>query len=267
MKQERGISMYKIVRKKELNPTVTLMEIEAPLVARKAKAGQFIIFRAKEDSERIPLTIAGYDRQKGTVDIIFQIVGAGTEILNSLNEGEYIQDFVGPLGRPTEIEGLKKVAVVGGGNTALEDAVYLSNLAKKVYVIHRRDEFRADESIVDKLKEKENVKFVYNSNVTKLNSNEKLESIEVTDKEGNIKTIEVSGIFIAVGRIPENENFSKIINLDEQGYIIAKEDCHTNVPGIFTSGDNRTKDLRQLVTATSDGAMAATEAVKYINNK
>ena len=115
MKQERGISMYKIVKKKELNPTVTLMEIEAPLVARKAKAGQFIIFRAKEDSERIPLTIAGYDREKGTVDIIFQIVGAGTEILNSLNEGEYIQDFVGPLGRPTEIEGLKKVAVVGGG--------------------------------------------------------------------------------------------------------------------------------------------------------
>lgn len=107
--------MYKIVRKKELNPTVTLMEIEAPLVARKAKAGQFIIVRAKEDSERIPLTIAGYDRDKGTVDIIFQIVGAGTEILNSLNEGEYIQDFVGPLGRPTEIEGLKKVAVVGGG--------------------------------------------------------------------------------------------------------------------------------------------------------
>lgn len=107
--------MYKIVKKKELNPTVTFMQVEAPLVARKAKAGQFIIFRAKEDSERIPLTIAGYDRDKGTVDIIFQIVGAGTEILNSLNEGEYIHDFVGPLGKATEIEGLKKVAVVGGG--------------------------------------------------------------------------------------------------------------------------------------------------------
>lgn len=107
--------MFKIVSKKELNPTVTFMSVEAPLVAKKAKAGQFIIFRAKEDSERIPLTIAGYDREKGTVDIIFQIVGAGTEVLNSLNEGEYIQDFVGPLGNPTEIEGLKKVAVVGGG--------------------------------------------------------------------------------------------------------------------------------------------------------
>ena len=107
--------MYKIVKKESLNPTVTLMEIEAPLVARKAEPGQFIIFRATEDGERIPLTIAGYDREKGTVTIIFQIVGAGTEILNSLNVGDYVQDFVGPLGNATETDGLKKVAVVGGG--------------------------------------------------------------------------------------------------------------------------------------------------------
>lgn len=115
MTWERGKDMYKIVKKQVLNPTVTRMEIEAPLVAKKAKAGQFIIIRAKEDSERIPLTIAGYDREKGTVDIIFQIVGAATEILNSLNENDYVQDFVGPLGKATEIEGLKRVAVVGGG--------------------------------------------------------------------------------------------------------------------------------------------------------
>ena len=107
--------MYKKKKKESLNPTVTLMEIEAPLVARKAEPGQFIIFRATEDGERIPLTIAGYDREKGTVTIIFQIVGAGTEILNSLNVGDYVQDFVGPLGNATETEGLKKVAVVGGG--------------------------------------------------------------------------------------------------------------------------------------------------------
>ncbi len=107
--------MYKIIQKKSLNPTVTLMEVEAPLVARKCEPGQFIILRAKEDSERIPLTIAGYDREKGTVTIIFQIVGGSTEILNSLNEGDSIQDFVGPLGKATETEGLKKVAVVGGG--------------------------------------------------------------------------------------------------------------------------------------------------------
>ena len=107
--------MYKIVRKKELNSAVTLMEIEAPFVARKAKAGQFIIFRVDEKSERVPLTIAGYDREKGTVTVIFQKVGLSTNLLGLKEEGEYIQDFVGPLGRPTDIEGKKRVCVVGGG--------------------------------------------------------------------------------------------------------------------------------------------------------
>ena len=107
--------MVKIVRKKELNPTVTLMEVEAPLVAAKAQAGQFIILRVDEEGERIPLTVAGYDRERGTVTIIFQIVGATTEKLNHLKVGEYIHDFVGPLGMPTHTEGLKKVCVVGGG--------------------------------------------------------------------------------------------------------------------------------------------------------
>ena len=107
--------MFKIVKKRELNPTVTEMVIEAPLIAKKAKAGQFIIIRAKEDSERIPLTIAHYDAAAGTVAIIFQIVGAGTMQLNSLKEGEYVHDVVGPLGKATEIEGLKNVCVVGGG--------------------------------------------------------------------------------------------------------------------------------------------------------
>ncbi len=107
--------MYKIVSKKELNPTVTMMDIEAPFVAAKAQAGQFIILRVDEDGERIPLTVAGYDREKGTVKIIFQIVGATTALLNQKNEGEYICDFAGPLGKPTETEGLKKVCIVGGG--------------------------------------------------------------------------------------------------------------------------------------------------------
>jgi len=107
--------MFKIVRKKVLNPTVTLMEIEAPMVAKKAEPGQFVILRVSDDGERIPLTVADYDRIAGTVTIIFQIVGATTAILNEKNEGEYISDFVGPLGRATHTEGLKKVAVVGGG--------------------------------------------------------------------------------------------------------------------------------------------------------
>ncbi|MFR6055022.1 MAG: sulfide/dihydroorotate dehydrogenase-like FAD/NAD-binding protein [Eubacteriales bacterium] len=107
--------MNKIIRKKNLNPTVTLMEVEAPLIARKAQPGQFIILRVDEDGERIPLTVADYDQEKGTITIIFQIVGATTEKLNRLNEGEYIRDFVGPLGTPSHLDGLKKVAVVGGG--------------------------------------------------------------------------------------------------------------------------------------------------------
>ena len=107
--------MYKIVKKQPLNPTVTRMEIEAPLIAKKAKPGQFIILRVDENGERIPLTVAGYDREKGTVTIIFQIVGATTEKLNHLNEGECLHDFVGPLGVPTHLDGLKKVCVIGGG--------------------------------------------------------------------------------------------------------------------------------------------------------
>ncbi len=107
--------MYRIVSKKSLNPTVTMMNIEAPLVAKKAEAGQFIILRVDEEGERIPLTVAGYDREAGTVKIIFQVVGATTEKLNHKNEGEYIQDFAGPLGVPTETEGLKNVLIVGGG--------------------------------------------------------------------------------------------------------------------------------------------------------
>ena len=107
--------MYKIVKKQPLNPTVTRMEIEAPLIAKKAKPGQFIILRVDENGERIPLTVAGYDREKGTVTIIFQIVGATTEKLNHLNEGECLHDFVGPLGVPTHVDGLKRVCVIGGG--------------------------------------------------------------------------------------------------------------------------------------------------------
>ena len=107
--------MYRIVSKKSLNPTVTQMEIDAPFVAKKARAGQFIILRVDEDGERIPLTVAGYDPEKGTVTIIFQVVGGTTERLNHKNAGEYIADFVGPLGRPTQVENLKKVCVIGGG--------------------------------------------------------------------------------------------------------------------------------------------------------
>ena len=114
---------------------------------------------------------------------------------------------------------------------------------------------------------KDNINIIYNSNVTKLNSKDKLNSIEITDNNGNIKQLDVECLFVAVGRIPENQNFAKIINLNDAGYVIADEDCHTNVDGIFVAGDNRVKLLRQLVTAASDGAIAAIEAIKYLGKK
>lgn len=160
----------------------------------------------------------------------------------------------------------KKVAVVGGGNTALEDALYLADVAEKVYLIHRRSEFRGEDSTVSRLKGKENIQFVLNSNVTKLNAGNKLESIEVASTDGKVRAIEIDGLFVAIGRIPESKAFANLIKLDDAGYIEADEKCHTNVDGIFVAGDSRTKDVRQLVTAVSDGAIAATEAVKYIGN-
>ena len=130
--------MFQIVRKKELNAAVTLMDIQAPFIAKKAKAGQFIIFRIDEQGERVPLTIAGYDREKGTVTIIFQKVGFATKALGNLNEGDYIKDFVGPLGKPTPVEGKKKVCVVGGGvgcAIALPSAAAFKEAGAEVTVI------------------------------------------------------------------------------------------------------------------------------------
>ena len=155
----------------------------------------------------------------------------------------------------------KDVAVVGGGNSALEEALYLSNICNQVYLIHRRDTFKGDQKSVDQVNEKANIKTILNASVAKINGTERLESIELNNGE----VLNISGLFIAVGLIPENENFAKLINLNDFGYVIANEDCTTNVPGIFVAGDCRTKELRQLVTATSDGAVAAVSAIKYIS--
>lgn len=160
----------------------------------------------------------------------------------------------------------KLVAVAGGGNTAVEDALYLADLAEKVYLIHRRDAFRADAALVSKLKERDNVELVLNANVTKLIYEQRLQGVEVTDKlTGETKVLDVAGLFVAVGQVPENQNFARLIDLDASGYAIAGEDCLTKVPGIFVAGDNRVKDVRQLITAASDGAVAATAAIKYLN--
>lgn len=157
------------------------------------------------------------------------------------------------------------VAVAGGGNTALEDAIFLSNYCRRVYVIHRRDSFRGEEKLLQTLKQKENVEFVLNSNIVRLVGEDGLDAVDVEDKfSGERKEIEVSGLFIAIGQEPCNEAFVDLVKLDQIGYIVAGENCRTNVEGIFTAGDCRTKGIRQLTTAAADGAVAALAACEYI---
>ena len=153
----------------------------------------------------------------------------------------------------------KVVAVAGGGNSALYESLYLADIVKKLYLVHRRDEFRGDETLTKKLEEKPNVEFLLGSNVTKLNGKDKLESIEINGE----KNLEVDCLFVAIGREPKN-TFSKI-EKDMNGFIQAGEDCKTNLDGIFVAGDARTKSTRQIVTAVSDGAVAATAATKYLS--
>lgn len=156
----------------------------------------------------------------------------------------------------------KEVAVVGGGNTALEDAIFLSNLCKKVYIIHRRSMFKGEKILQDILNKKNNVEYILNSNVVKINGNELLESI-IINTEGTESELNIDGLFLAIGQIPNNV-YTDIIELDENGYAIASEDCKTKIDGIYVAGDFRTKKVRQLVTAVSDGAIAAINAIEYI---
>ena len=160
----------------------------------------------------------------------------------------------------------KVVAVNGGGNTAVEDATFLSEYVEKVYVIQRRDSFRADKAEVDRLVAKKNVELVLNSTIKALESDASgLTGILVVDKDGKERRIQVDGLFVAIGQAPDNEAFRNEVDLDSKGYISAGEDCSTKTEGIFTAGDCRTKAVRQLATAASDGAVAALAAVNYIN--
>ena len=191
----------------------------------------------------------------------------------------------------------KKVAVVGGGNVALEDVLALADLVEKVYLIHRRDEFKGDEELVKRVRARENVEMVLNSVVVGVEGAGLgggatgagagvsasvsagagvgvsgvgaggLRAVEVENLRGEKRKIEVDGLFVAIGQMPENGSFADLIELDEAGYVLADEKCETNIPGIFVAGDNRSKEVRQLVTATADGAVAAVRAVEYLRGK
>lgn len=155
----------------------------------------------------------------------------------------------------------KEVAVVGGGNTALEDTLFLSNYCSKVYLVHRRDSFRGEKQLLATLKEKENVSFIFNTNITSLVGTDHLEAVELEEKETKKKTIlPITGLFVAIGQMPDNIAFANVVELNESGYIEAGEACKTKTTGIYAAGDCRTKQIRQLTTAAADGAVAALAA-------
>lgn len=159
----------------------------------------------------------------------------------------------------------KTTAVVGGGDVAVEDAIYLARICEKVYLIHRRDEFRAAKSLVNKAKNTENIELVLDSTVERISGEAKVSSIEVKNKKtGNTDEFAVDGVFFAVGMQPVTAFVDKSVQMNEAGYIVAGEDCATNVPGVYAAGDIRTKQLRQIITAAADGANAVTSVEKYI---
>ncbi|WP_294550457.1 thioredoxin-disulfide reductase [uncultured Pseudoflavonifractor sp.] len=157
----------------------------------------------------------------------------------------------------------RDTAVVGGGNTALEDALFLANICPNVYLVHRRDTFRAERHLIDALASAPNIHVLLSHRVVEIQGEQAVTSLLVEGPEGR-RSLPVAGVFAAVGLVPDNQVFSPPLELDQEGYIIAGEDARTNVPGVFAAGDTRVKDLRQLVTAAADGASAATQAGRYL---
>lgn len=226
----------------------------------KSLGGQFKLETViRIDKDRIVIT----DKDKYGAKAIIIATGAKNRKLKVENESKFIGKGISYCATcDGNFYKDKDVAVVGGGNTAVEDALYLADIARKVYLIHRRDSFRADEIYLNDLRSKKNVEFILNSNICKINGSDHLNSLSIKNYKDEIKTLCVDGLFIAVGQEPKNEIFANLINLDEYGYILSEDGVHTNIEKIYVAGDARKKELRQLVTATSDGAIAATTAIK-----
>lgn len=158
----------------------------------------------------------------------------------------------------------KTVAIVGGGNTALEDALFLANQCPKVYLIHRRDEFRGEKILQEAVKARSNIEICYNATVAEVLGEEKVSACVLDTPEGQ-KTLNIDGLFVAIGLQPESALYAGQLPVSDEGYIIAGESCSTPIPGVFVAGDLRTKTLRQIITASSDGAVAAVAAATYCN--
>lgn len=199
---------------------------------------------------RTVIVATGLDERKMEVPGEAKFVGRGVSFCATC-DGSFYKD--------------KTVAVVGGGNTALSDALYLSDLAKKVYLVHRRTEFRGEFALQEKIKTRKNVELVLGYMPIEVVGDKRVTGLKIREREGTLeKTLGVDGIFVAVGKIPSNQLVADLVELDEAGYAITDDKCQTKTPGLFVAGDGRVKELRQLVTATADGAVAASSAIDFL---
>ena len=244
---EYATKLYNQVKK--LNPDIKFEEVIQ--IKNYEKYKEIITNKNSYKSKTVIIATGSKNRKLG-LNNEYKLIGKGISYCATC-DGMFFKD--------------KTVAIYGGGNTATHDALYLSDIAKKVYVVYRRKEFRFDSLNLDKLKNKDNVEFILNSNIIDIKGEEKVESIVIKENEtSNEKELVVDGLFIAIGNIPVSSMCNDLIDLDEKGYIISKEDCKTNIDGIFVDGDIRVKEIRQLTTACSDGTISALNACKYINN-
>ncbi len=249
---EEKITGVDLAKKLYTQATKLGAEIEFEKVTEIIDNGDTKIVKTEDDEYEAKAVIicTGTNTRKLGIDNEAEFTGRGVSYCATC-DGAFYKD--------------KTVAVAGGGSSALYEASYLSKIVSKLYLIHRRDSFRGEDALVHEFEGKNNVEIIFNSNVTGISGDKKLEKIEVTNNDGSKKELEVDGLFVAIGRVPSNKEIAPFLNLDEAGYVNAGEDCKTNVEGIFVAGDNRVKSTRQIVTAASDGAIAASNAVKYIN--
>lgn len=209
------------------------------------------------------------NKSKYNAGAIIIATGSKNKTLNILNEDKFLGKGISYC---ATCDGMffkgKNVAIVGGGNSSISEALYLSNIVKKLYVIYRQKDFKFDSIDLETLKKKDNVTFIFYSTVSKLNGNEFIESITVKNNEDNNESeISVDGLFISIGFTPLSSLCEEILELSDNGYILSNEECTTNIDGVFVAGDVRKKSVRQLTTACSDGTIAAIKAYNYLNRK
>lgn len=248
-----GYSMGEKFREHAVSFGVEFLEAEVASIARK-------------DGDASLFTVATSDGQSPEAKTVLYATGATHRKLDVPGEEKYDAKGVSYCATCDGAFYRNKIAaVIGGGDTALDDALYLAGICEKVYLIHRRDSFRAAGITVQKVKEKNNIELVLNSTVAEILGDTKVNSIRITNKiSGEDTTLEVSGVFVAAGSIPSTTAVPNDVSVDPAGYIIADESGITNVPGFFVAGDVRTKALRQVITAVSDGANAVTSITHYL---